>query len=79
MGGGVSPMAALSKLSVLKLGFAMAGLATFGVGLRVDDARVRWIGIALVAIAWLLRFAAPRRSAGQGAPEADGQLPDDTR
>jgi hypothetical protein len=68
-----------TRLALAKVGFAIAGIATFGVGIRVDDARVRWIGVALVAIAWFLRFAGPR-STRHGSPDDDSnQLPDETR
>ena len=72
-------MAGLTKLSILKLACATAGIATFGVGVRFDDARIRWVGIALVATAWLLRLGAPRRTAGRDEPPPEAQLPDDTR
>jgi hypothetical protein len=66
-------MPSLSKLSLAKLGFAVAGIGTFGVGIRIDDSRIRWVGIGLVAVAWFLRFA------GKKPGEPDLQLPEETR
>jgi hypothetical protein len=68
-----------TKLALAKIGFAVAGIGTFGVGIRVEDSRVRWVGVALVAVAWLLRFAGPRPTR-HGRPDDDSnQLPDETR
>ena len=68
-------MPGLSRLSLAKIGFALAGIATFGVGIRLEDSRVRWVGIALVAIAWLLRLAGPR----PGSEPDAVQPPEETR
>jgi hypothetical protein len=68
-----------TRLALAKVGFALAGIATFGVGIRVDDARVRWVGVALVAIAWFLRFAGPRSTRHGRPDEESNQLPDETR
>jgi hypothetical protein len=74
-----APDSGFSRLTLAKVGFAVAGIGTFGVGVRVDDSRVRWVGVALVAIAWFLRFAGPR-STRHGRPGDDSnQLPDETR
>ena len=67
-------MAALTKLSLAKIGFAVAGIGTFGVGIRLDDVRVRWAGITLVAIAWFLRFSTPKVGS-----EPVTQPPEETR
>lgn len=43
------------------------GVLVWGYGANVDDQRVRWIGIALLAAALVLRFFSPRRPpAGRG-------------
>jgi hypothetical protein len=47
----------VTLLTQLKLGFTTIGLLMFGYGYRVEDARIRWIGIAFVALAFGLRFA----------------------
>ena len=65
-----------NRLFRAKLALVLAGIMTFGTGIRVADNRVRWAGIALVGIAWLLRFAGPRP--GRGADPAD-QPPEETR
>ncbi len=51
----------LSALSQLKLGLAVIGVILFGWGARVDDPRLRWIGIAFLAAAVVLRFIGRRR------------------
>lgn len=43
-----------------KLVIAAVGLAVFLTGARLESPPVRWIGIALVAVAFLLRFIGPR-------------------
>jgi hypothetical protein len=65
----------LNRLALAKLGFVLAGIGTFGVGIRIEDARVRWAGIVLVAVAWLLRLAGPRPGREPDAP----QPPEETR
>lgn len=46
-------------ISLLWVRFALAaiGLLICAYGIRVDDATVRWVGIAFLAVALLLRFA----------------------
>jgi len=39
----------------------LVGLAVFTYGARTDAPTVRWIGIALLAVAFLLRFVDPAR------------------
>jgi hypothetical protein len=51
----------MSALSQLKLGFALVGLILFGYGMRVDDSRLRWMGIGFLAAATMLRFLGKRR------------------
>lgn len=60
-GGGPSP------LQMAKIAFTLAGIATFGAGIRWENLWTRWAGIGLVAVAWILRFV--KRP----------QLPDETR
>ena len=45
-----------SRLTVLKIAFAAAGALVLGYGMREDDEFIRWIGIALLAVAFLLRL-----------------------
>ena len=46
----------MDRVIVLKLACALIGLAVFGYGVRYDDNTIRWVGIALVVVAFLLRF-----------------------
>lgn len=50
----------MNPLSVAKLVLAAAGIAVFFLGMRIGVGALRWTGIALVAAAWLLRFASRR-------------------
>ena len=54
---------------VAKLVIAGAGVAVFLTGVRTEIVYLRWIGIGLVAVAFLLRFLG-RRDAG-GAPPSE--------
>lgn len=69
-------MAGLSKLSIAKIALVLSGILTFGTGIRTQNNSARWAGIALVAVAWVLRFAAPR---AQSPATQDAQSPDDTK
>ena len=62
------PLGSMSRFTAAKLVLAVAGIATFGLGIRFDSIAVRWAGIGLVAAAWLLRFvkAPPAAGAGRG-------------
>lgn len=42
--------------TTLKLSLAVAGIAVFFFGMRAGSQTIRWAGIALVAVAWALRF-----------------------
>ena len=46
----------LGPVIIARLTLAAAGLLVFGYGVRADLPTVRWIGIALVLVAVLLRF-----------------------
>ena len=60
----------MPRLVSVKIALVAAGLITFGLGVRVDNIWIRWAGIGVVAIAWVLRFAKRPRQAGEGdAPE----------
>lgn len=61
-----------SSLTAAKLVTALVGIGLFGTGIRWDEPALRWAGIAMVALAWMLRFA--RRRTPDGS-----QLPDETR
>jgi hypothetical protein len=40
-----------------RFGLAAVGLLVWGYGYRIDDPVIRWVGIAFLAAAVLLRFA----------------------
>lgn len=64
----------MSALTQLKLGLACIGLVLFGYGIRADAERMRWIGIAFLAAAAVLRFVGPRSSRhGRPADEPDDE------
>ena len=48
--------AGVTPATRVKLLVAGAGLSVWGIGVRYGDERFRWAGIALLAIAFLLRL-----------------------
>jgi hypothetical protein len=46
----------MTTLTWVRFLVAAAGLVVWGYGYRVDDATIRWAGIAFLAVAVLLRF-----------------------
>lgn len=50
----------MTQVQVAKVVMALAGLAVFLTGVRLGQDLFRWIGIGLVAVAWLLRFLKPK-------------------
>jgi hypothetical protein len=46
----------VKPVTIAKVALALSGLATFGIGIRFNNAMFRWTGIGLVAVAWMLRF-----------------------
>ena len=61
----------MTERTIAKLLITGAGLAVFFTGVRTESELLRWIGIGLVAVAFLLRFlptrGAARPPAGPGA------------
>ncbi len=55
----------MTTITKVKVAFVGLGLAAFAVGMRLDDARWRYAGIAGIAIAWVTRFVKPRQSSDQ--------------
>ena len=53
----------------IKLGVALLGVLIWGIGQRVDSAAIRWVGIAFLATAVVLRFL-PKRLRKDDYPEA---------
>ena len=55
----------MDRVTVLKIAFALAGVGIFAYGVRSEDSVVRWVGIAFVIAAFLLRFVKKRQSEEQ--------------
>jgi len=55
----------MTSITKVKMAFAGAGIALYAVGIRLDDARWRYAGIAGIAIAFLMRFVKPREPSNQ--------------
>jgi hypothetical protein len=55
----------VSPVITAQLALSVIGLIVWGYGTRLDDPRVGWAGVALIAVAALLRFA-KRRSPPEG-------------
>jgi hypothetical protein len=58
----------MKPLTLAKVVLAIAGLAVFAFGVRPDNPGVRFVGIGLVAVAFLLRFVKDK--------PADGNTPE---
>ena len=56
----------MTNLSWIKVAIAVVGIAIWSFGYRQDDSTLRWIGIAVLAAAALLRFYRP--GPGRGGP-----------
>ena len=52
----------MDRVTVLKIACALAGIGIFAYGVRTEDAIVRWVGIAFVVAAFLLRFVKKRET-----------------
>src|SRR4029453_19132366 len=50
---GARPM---DRITVAKIALALAGVGIFAYGIRSEDNLIRWVGIGLVVVAFLLRF-----------------------
>jgi hypothetical protein len=46
----------VTRLTVVKITLAVLGMLIVGYGIRVDEDWYRWLGIALLGIAAVLRF-----------------------
>ena len=46
----------MERVTIVKLACALVGLGIFGYGVRIENDVVRWVGIGLVIVAFLLRF-----------------------
>ena len=62
-----------------KLGLAIIGAVLFLVGVRRDDAAIRWVGIGWFVAAFALRFVGRSDAAGSGtSPRAADGAPGTT-
>lgn len=57
----------MTALTRAKLALALIGVVLFAAGIRFEDGRLRFVAIAFVAAAWLLRFVRPRSADGPPA------------
>src|SRR5688500_11148605 len=55
----------MSTLTRVKIALALTGLVLFGVGVRLERQELRWVGLGLVVVAWLLGFARASTSTSQ--------------
>jgi uncharacterized protein YqgC (DUF456 family) len=55
------------KLSMLRPVLAVVAVLIWAIGYRTDNETMRWVAIAIIAAAMLLRFARPR------APNAESE------
>ena len=46
----------MTPRTTIKLTLALGGLILFGAGIRFGNNALRWAGIAMVGLAWVLRF-----------------------
>ena len=51
----------MSTLTRVKIALALIGLVLFGAGVRLEHQELRWVGLGFVVVAWLMRFARPRK------------------
>ncbi len=58
----------MNERMTAKLVIAVAGVAVFLTGVRLELEPVRWIGIGLVVVAFLLRFIGRRGRDSAGQP-----------
>jgi hypothetical protein len=50
----------VTPLTTWQAVIGVAGLAAFGYGIRTDSMTVRWVGVALLVVAFALRFVKRR-------------------
>lgn len=50
----------MNPMLIAKLALAGAGIVVWGIGARADNATMRWTGIGLLVLAFLLRFTKGR-------------------
>ena len=61
----------MRSVVVAKYVTAGAGILVFGAGMRTESESLRWTGIGIVAVAWMLRFVKERGA--PRSPDSDAQ------
>lgn len=61
--------------TAVKLALAVLGLVVFGYGVRTEDRRWRWWGIAVVGVAAALRIWRERPAEGRDGSDGAGPAP----
>ncbi|HEX6964597.1 MAG TPA: hypothetical protein VF166_02285 [Gemmatimonadaceae bacterium] len=46
----------MKQTDLAKLAFALIGILIWGYGERINDPNLRWFGIAVIVVAFLIRF-----------------------
>ena len=59
----------MTLLTTAKLAAATVGVMLLAWGMRADEPTIRWVGIAFLAAAFLLRFAGRVREPPEDGPE----------
>ena len=59
----------MTPMTTAKVALALAGILVWGMGVRLANPSLRWIGIGLIAAAVLLRFAKGRENNRTGDSE----------
>jgi len=52
----------VTPLATWRVTIAIAGLVVFGYGVRTDNNTIRWVGIACLVVAFVLRFFAKAKA-----------------
>jgi len=60
----------MTSVGIAKLALALAGIVVFLLGIRFGNDVIRWTGVALVVVAWLLRFVDKVRPPNNSSEEA---------
>ena len=58
----------MSQLVLARIVLLLAGVVVWGYGYRYDDANIRLVGIGILAVAMLLRFARRRHTRDDAPP-----------
>lgn len=55
----------------MRLAIAAVGVAIWVYGYREANDRIRWVGIAVIAVAVIMRFLTPRKPSNPSPTDAD--------